>query len=457
MSNDPFSASLEACLSLVDALDLFDELRRICAPHDPEKPSDAFSPHDTWDENLFCRFEGLHRAHYKALIAVELVKDRLTSAHSIEGIQMAGRTAASYAELTLELAEQRLELLYDYATRLGASSGNHQGSPPGSVNIDVDFEWALMHHWKDIRYWIFERIKGFNTQALKVALRNEHNRVADLKHRQRETESQQASQQIGPWGSTAAMAGRTPPTNRELLHELAPFTDAGGLDATDDELLAFIGGILEDRKRWAHTRHAKENGINDEGTAVRTWLDRHPNVTAWLEARNLSLDDAVAANEEWSEKQRRETEITEKYGQRKRALLHPESNLKMEVVQKPATVVDLLAGNATFDDLTDTGIAQADNPEKEPCILYHGNKQYSITGSDPFAVTDVEHFVLEAFINKKTSALSKSDLENASGVSDAVRYLRRLKKKYDGIFAPAIHLPGGKGRGGYRVTIRSAE
>ncbi len=94
-----------------------------------------------------------------------------------------------------------------------------------------------------------------------------------------------------------------------------------------------------------------------------------------------------------------------------------------------------------------------DRSKTTPTIIWHGEKSYSIDGFEPISVTDSEHAVLNEFVNSPsmdTEALTKN-----SGNNRAPRVLRQLTKKYDGRFAPAIKLPGIKGRGGYAVAIRT--
>jgi hypothetical protein len=85
-------------------------------------------------------------------------------------------------------------------------------------------------------------------------------------------------------------------------------------------------------------------------------------------------------------------------------------------------------------------------------ISYHGEKAYSIGGSAPLSVTDAEHAILQEFIT--TSTMDSESLQHRVGNPRAPRTLRDLVARYGRIFAPAIHLPGKKGKGGYHVSIR---
>jgi hypothetical protein len=92
-------------------------------------------------------------------------------------------------------------------------------------------------------------------------------------------------------------------------------------------------------------------------------------------------------------------------------------------------------------------------------IISHGEGRYSVGGSDPVTVTASENLVLQAFINRGT--LNGSALKRLTGTpnydnDDAPKVLRKLRTKYGKRFAPAITLPGSKGKGGYQVRIRPA-
>ncbi|MBS0265426.1 MAG: hypothetical protein JSS02_26055 [Planctomycetes bacterium] len=88
-----------------------------------------------------------------------------------------------------------------------------------------------------------------------------------------------------------------------------------------------------------------------------------------------------------------------------------------------------------------------------PRIIHHSDNIFSIANHPQTALSDNEANVLITFVDRPTQTLTQ--LTRYSGVDDAARILTALKKRYDGIFAPAIHLPGGKGKGGYRVAITS--
>ncbi|MCP4549676.1 MAG: hypothetical protein GY835_24740 [bacterium] len=84
-------------------------------------------------------------------------------------------------------------------------------------------------------------------------------------------------------------------------------------------------------------------------------------------------------------------------------------------------------------------------------IVFLGDATYKIGRHKPVRVDTNEDYVLQAFI--QTPVLNKPALVKTSGVENPGRELRRLCEKYDGIFTDAITLPGGKGKGGYRVNV----
>ncbi|HJN11127.1 MAG TPA: hypothetical protein QF564_20735 [Pirellulaceae bacterium] len=64
-----------------------------------------------------------------------------------------------------------------------------------------------------------------------------------------------------------------------------------------------------------------------------------------------------------------------------------------------------------------------------------------------------EHYVIEALV--KSGSATKAELQSHSGVEDAVKVLKRIRDKHPQL-APHITFPGGKGKGGYRTTIKQA-
>jgi hypothetical protein len=71
----------------------------------------------------------------------------------------------------------------------------------------------------------------------------------------------------------------------------------------------------------------------------------------------------------------------------------------------------------------------------------------------PLRVSDSEDLLLLVFVRRPACDLA--ELQDHSGLPHAARVLGRFAKKYKGAFAPAVSLPGGKGRGGYSVRVRN--
>jgi hypothetical protein len=87
-------------------------------------------------------------------------------------------------------------------------------------------------------------------------------------------------------------------------------------------------------------------------------------------------------------------------------------------------------------------------------IVFKGSRQYQIGEHPPNMVTCPEDAVLQPFL--KPPAIDDPALRGlANAVSEPGKILRGLRRKYNGMFAPAIDLPGGKGKGGYHVRIIS--
>jgi hypothetical protein len=87
-------------------------------------------------------------------------------------------------------------------------------------------------------------------------------------------------------------------------------------------------------------------------------------------------------------------------------------------------------------------------------ILSIGQRRYCIGGSPAVTVEENEDAVLQAFLEE--SPLDKNGLIDKAGFLEAPRVLKRLTTKHDGRLAPAIKLPGARGRGGYSVAILRA-
>lgn len=86
-------------------------------------------------------------------------------------------------------------------------------------------------------------------------------------------------------------------------------------------------------------------------------------------------------------------------------------------------------------------------------IVHHGGRSFSIGTHESVDVTEPQKSVLLSFVGRVTQSIA--DIKHHSHVPWPNRELNALRKKYGGIFADAIHLPGGKGKGGYRVAVVS--
>jgi hypothetical protein len=91
-------------------------------------------------------------------------------------------------------------------------------------------------------------------------------------------------------------------------------------------------------------------------------------------------------------------------------------------------------------------------PADPAIIIGLGDRRYKIGNHLTVTVTTIEDYVLVALAEH--GSLDSDALDDASGVTDARKILAALKVKYDGIFKEAIHMPGGRGQGGYRASIQ---
>ncbi len=89
------------------------------------------------------------------------------------------------------------------------------------------------------------------------------------------------------------------------------------------------------------------------------------------------------------------------------------------------------------------------NGNEPPAAVYLGDGLLQI-GAEPLRLHGQEELVIEALVD--LHAASKKDLEDESGVADAVTVLRRIRKTHP-ILEAHIILPGKKNAGGYRTTI----
>jgi hypothetical protein len=96
-------------------------------------------------------------------------------------------------------------------------------------------------------------------------------------------------------------------------------------------------------------------------------------------------------------------------------------------------------------------------PKEEPApdsIVFVKAGVYRIGDGEPIKVEESDDDVLRAFLD--TPAMNRPQLTEHFGDGNAPRVLKRLTKKYGGVFARHIRLPGKRGQGGYHVNIRRA-
>ena len=89
-----------------------------------------------------------------------------------------------------------------------------------------------------------------------------------------------------------------------------------------------------------------------------------------------------------------------------------------------------------------------------PVIYSLGESAYRVGNGRPVSVKENEDAVLEAFL--EMPVMTSAVLKSRSGNPDAPIVLNRLRKRYQGIFAPAIDCPGVPGKGGYAATVEKA-
>jgi hypothetical protein len=103
---------------------------------------------------------------------------------------------------------------------------------------------------------------------------------------------------------------------------------------------------------------------------------------------------------------------------------------------------------------TITEVGTGSRTPSRPVVWYLGERVYRVDGCEPVAVTLQEDAVLRPFV--KLPAMDDSTLVAKSGYGHAGKILRELTKKYNGVFAQAIRLPGGKAQGGYYIDLKEA-
>lgn len=84
--------------------------------------------------------------------------------------------------------------------------------------------------------------------------------------------------------------------------------------------------------------------------------------------------------------------------------------------------------------------------------VYLGDRKYQVGNDPPIVLGDAEDTVLLALL-ESGGAANKDQLIAASGKNDAPRVLKTIKRKYPQL-DPHITMAEGKGKGGYRTTVR---
>jgi hypothetical protein len=87
-------------------------------------------------------------------------------------------------------------------------------------------------------------------------------------------------------------------------------------------------------------------------------------------------------------------------------------------------------------------------------IYYHGERGYSIDGRTPVVISYGAHAILQIFLQKQT-AMTRAELEEASGYCNAPIIIGRLQRSNCGRFRPAVARPGTKSNGGYFIRVQS--
>lgn len=93
---------------------------------------------------------------------------------------------------------------------------------------------------------------------------------------------------------------------------------------------------------------------------------------------------------------------------------------------------------------------KASRHERLPPAKWLGDDRFLI-GERPLALEAVDAKVLGALVSLR--AAKTEDLIQTTGLDDAVKILKKIKSKYEGLLDPYIHCPGKKGNGGYSTAI----
>lgn len=98
-----------------------------------------------------------------------------------------------------------------------------------------------------------------------------------------------------------------------------------------------------------------------------------------------------------------------------------------------------------------------ENPPEQspPEIRYLGGRAYRVGNHPAVVVTEREDWFLQELMGAPGGVLTMDGFaaNAAVNVSDVPAIAAKLRKKYGKVFAAAIVLPGGRGRGGYRANV----
>lgn len=95
----------------------------------------------------------------------------------------------------------------------------------------------------------------------------------------------------------------------------------------------------------------------------------------------------------------------------------------------------------------------ANPPSKsEPQAIYLGNRQCRVGDGPPITLDETADTVLQGLLDLRGGG-DKGMLCKATGEPNAPRILARIRERHPEL-APFIFLPGGRGKGGYRTTIK---
>jgi hypothetical protein len=109
----------------------------------------------------------------------------------------------------------------------------------------------------------------------------------------------------------------------------------------------------------------------------------------------------------------------------------------------------------------EAAVSKPPPPDDPPVIISLGARCYRVGGSPPVYVTEREENILQAFLAQPCydkpglARAAALDGETAVGILRAFLGSSNRPAKYNGMFAPAIHMPGARGKGSYHVNIKT--